>query len=296
MCLSFAVQCSERLDQRPHVFDSFAKQIAHAVGIFVRVFVSQGSRIRSRFGGKMSQQILMGDAKSVNLHRPADRLNAVMLDDNEIDQRELERLVKKAEMPVECVFAADVDTFQHELDRNVFDVAFLDYHLVGENGFDAVRKLRSHATNHLTPVIMVSGDAPPELVVQAMRSGCSGYLPKDNLTPETLGHSINLALQDLTRLQFAGFSEVDLRQTTQKILDGVQKVNETELRQAANRIFRATNFLRQCQVRGYQADIDTYDILEHECSRILKFLDDMDTYCRTWSRDTVNTEPGSLLN
>lgn len=222
-------------------------------------------------------------------------INAILLDDNELDQRHVARMVKRAEMPVKCVFANDAEAFGEALDKQVFDIALLDYHLVGSNGFDAVRQLRLHGSNRMTPVIMVSSDAPTELVVSAMRSGCSGYLPKDNLTAETLGNSINLALQDLANRQFSGFTALDLKRTTQKILDGVHKVSEAELRDATNRISRATNFLRQCQSGGYQADIETFNILERECGRIRRFLDDLENHCSTWSNNTsLHCQTGAL--
>lgn len=214
--------------------------------------------------------------------RAAEPLTAVILDDNVIDQQNIRRMIQKADLPIACTFATDLNAFAQALDRTEFDIAFLDYHLADGTGFKAFEHLKSHTVNAQTPAIMVSSEAPAELIVQAMRNGCSGYIPKAELSVASLGQSVNLALQDVANRQFSTSEAVDLRAATQSILDGFARASETSLRGSANKILRTTRFLRECEAKGYQTDNGNFATLERECGVILQFLDDLQEHCRSW--------------
>lgn len=58
------------------------------------------------------------------------------------------------------------------------DLILLDVGLPGISGFDVLQKLRTHPKLGSVPVIMLTGHASPEDVLQGMTSGADGYLSK----------------------------------------------------------------------------------------------------------------------
>lgn len=62
------------------------------------------------------------------------------------------------------------------LDVDVFDIALIDLHLPGRDGFDLLETLGR--TNCLTPVIIVTASEDPADQRQALQLGAVGFVPK----------------------------------------------------------------------------------------------------------------------
>ena len=58
------------------------------------------------------------------------------------------------------------------------DLVLLDVHLPDADGFDVLRKLRAHPRLQHVPVLMLTGCATREGVLQALEAGANGYLTK----------------------------------------------------------------------------------------------------------------------
>ena len=75
--------------------------------------------------------------------------------------------------------ASDLKTIVAELQKQPFpDLILLDVGLQGMSGFDLLQMLRKHPKLGSVPVIMLTGHASPEHVLQGMTSGADGYVSK----------------------------------------------------------------------------------------------------------------------
>ena len=75
--------------------------------------------------------------------------------------------------------ASDRETIVAELQRQPPPhLILLDVGLPGISGFDVLHKLRQHPKLGSTPVIMLTGHASPENVLQGMKGGADGYVSK----------------------------------------------------------------------------------------------------------------------
>ena len=85
---------------------------------------------------------------------------------------------------------ADVGDGQEALDRlaaEPFDLVVTDCNMPRMNGIAFVTALRARGDQ--TPVIMLSGQDDPQLIVRAVRAGVNNYVPKP-IHPETLFEKI----------------------------------------------------------------------------------------------------------
>jgi CheY-like chemotaxis protein len=85
---------------------------------------------------------------------------------------------------------ADVGDGQEALDRlaaETFDLVVTDCNMPRLNGIAFVTALRARGDR--TPVIMLSGQDDPQLIVKAVRAGVNNYVPKP-IHPETLFEKI----------------------------------------------------------------------------------------------------------
>jgi CheY-like chemotaxis protein len=107
----------------------------------------------------------------------ASRFSILCIDD---DTGLLGILVKKLTLDGYAVrTASDRQTIVAELQRlPPPHLILLDVGLPGISGFDVLRKLRQHPRLGSVPVIMLTGHASPEDVLQGMTAGADGYVSK----------------------------------------------------------------------------------------------------------------------
>ncbi len=125
---------------------------------------------------------------------PARTLNILVLDDSEVDRRRLVRLCEDAGLHFSAMEAATISEFREALSGQAFDIVFIDYLLVDEDGLDAVRVLVNEA-NRGAVGIMVAGEGRMDVAIEAMRLGCSDYLTKSEISVESLRKSVATALE-----------------------------------------------------------------------------------------------------
>jgi signal transduction histidine kinase len=77
------------------------------------------------------------------------------------------------------------------LDRMVFDVCLLDYHLGQESGIDLLREMRARGND--VPVVVLTADATHDVDVAAGEAGADDYLDKLRMSPPILEHAIRYA-------------------------------------------------------------------------------------------------------
>lgn len=113
---------------------------------------------------------------------PPRPLKAVVLDDDRFDRK---RLARWAKLPVagdlEFAEAADLRQFAALVQRDRFDVVFLDFCLADGDGVDALECLLASSRNASAYVVMISGQEDACARRAALERGCDEYVPKSAL-------------------------------------------------------------------------------------------------------------------
>ncbi len=122
------------------------------------------------------------------------QMAVLVLDDSEVDRKRIIRLCKDAGLNMVAIEVATLDQMREALEGQQFDLVFIDYLLVGEDGLDAVEILNKDP-NQTAASIMIAGEGRLDIALEAMRNGCSDYLTKSSLTVEALQKSVASALE-----------------------------------------------------------------------------------------------------
>ncbi|MEX2158004.1 MAG: HD domain-containing phosphohydrolase [Dehalococcoidia bacterium] len=123
-----------------------------------------------------------------------DSLRVLIVDDSPEDTRIIRRLLTRSRHEGVRVFAADTTgRCMERLQSDGADLVLLDYNLPGEDGLTFLRRLTGVVK--LPPVILLTGQGSERLAVEAVRSGASDYVPKDELTSELLDEAVDRALE-----------------------------------------------------------------------------------------------------
>jgi DNA-binding NtrC family response regulator len=121
-------------------------------------------------------------------------VNALILDDDQFDRLRIRRLFRNAEIPFYLDEADTLETFEAILDREDYDIIFVDYKLAKSDGIQALKIVQSHPRNSKAATIMITGDDQSDVAVRAMKSGCVDYLSKNKLTVDLLKRSVTSAI------------------------------------------------------------------------------------------------------
>jgi PAS domain S-box-containing protein len=97
----------------------------------------------------------------------------LMVEDDKLDQKAFERLVKDEKLPYDCTIAGSVSEAKSILASGQFDVVISDYALGDGTAFDILDLVKN------TPTIIVTGTGDEELAVKTWRAGAYDYLIKD---------------------------------------------------------------------------------------------------------------------
>jgi putative two-component system response regulator len=123
-----------------------------------------------------------------------DSLRVLIVDDSPEDTRIIRRLLTRSRHDGVSVLTAETAGRGLErLQSDGADLVLLDYNLPGEDGLTFLRRLTGIVK--LPPVILLTGQGSERLAVEAVRSGASDYVPKDDLTSELLDDAVADALK-----------------------------------------------------------------------------------------------------
>ncbi|MDE1901548.1 MAG: response regulator [Alphaproteobacteria bacterium] len=73
------------------------------------------------------------------------------------------------------------------------DCVLLDYSLPGRNGIEVLKRIR--AGFPFTPVLVLTGQGSETIAVAAIQEGAQHYIVKSQITPESLGRGIRMAIE-----------------------------------------------------------------------------------------------------
>lgn len=121
-------------------------------------------------------------------------LRVLLLDDNSFDRARIKRLSRKAEMAVELDEVVSIQEMDRAVQSARYDVILIDYRLPVGDGMLALEHVLADPRHQDAGKIMITGDSAVDTAVRAMRGGCHDFLPKENMSAETLNQAIINAL------------------------------------------------------------------------------------------------------
>jgi PAS domain S-box-containing protein len=122
-----------------------------------------------------------------------ENIKILLVDDDEVDRMAFKRAVSKSGMPVQLTFRENAGEAVNVLQKESFDVIFLDYLLPAVDGHALLVRIRELKIN--TPVIILTSQGDEKVAVQMLKSGAADYMTKDILTPEGLSLAIRNAIR-----------------------------------------------------------------------------------------------------
>ena len=105
-----------------------------------------------------------------------------------------------------------VDNFEdarQAFQRREHDVYLVDYHLGAHDGLELLRE--AIAVECRVPIIMLTGQADPEIDLQAMKAGAADYLVKDEIDASRLERAVRYALERQRLLTERKCAEEEMR-------------------------------------------------------------------------------------
>lgn len=209
-------------------------------------------------------------------------LNILSVDDDEIDRLRLNKLCRKTGMKAEFFEAANLQEMRQHLDKEQFDLVFLDHNLGMDTGLDALKLLLAHEEQVQAVPIMLTSATSYQIAVEAMRRGCADYIVKDQLTPDALIKSIASAIERRAlygQLSSARASEQELKRIFKRFLVGCGP----DLRLLLSRTLAGVRVVKS---QARQDDsvppsmLSDVSLLERSCKDLVVFMDDLESVIR----------------
>ncbi|VAW86676.1 Histidine kinase [hydrothermal vent metagenome] len=116
------------------------------------------------------------------------KLNLLIIDDDEVDRMALRRTLKQAEINACVTEASSKAEGLEALQTETFDCVFLDYQLPDGDGLTLLHELE--AAEISAPVVMMTGQGSEELAVEMLHAGAQDYLPKAKMTVQALARVV----------------------------------------------------------------------------------------------------------
>jgi PAS domain S-box-containing protein len=120
-------------------------------------------------------------------------LRLLVVEDDEDDFFLLQTSLKSSSFNKEIEWANSYDKAVTLLDTVKYDLAIIDYRLGVRTGLELVAYISEH--HSFLPTILLTGLKASEVDDEALRSGVSDYLAKDEYSPESIDRSIRYAIE-----------------------------------------------------------------------------------------------------
>ncbi|MCP4614424.1 MAG: PAS domain S-box protein [Planctomycetes bacterium] len=117
----------------------------------------------------------------------------LVIDDNKDDFLLISRLVGSE---YQIAYSDGDDAIVGLIEEHVPDCVMLDYHLTTETGIEHLREVKSNTSVAHVPVIMMTGEKNPDVIVDCMKSGAADYLCKGDLGKEEILNKIHRAVEN----------------------------------------------------------------------------------------------------
>ncbi|MEM8792422.1 MAG: response regulator [Pseudomonadota bacterium] len=208
-------------------------------------------------------------------------LSILVLDDDDFDRERLRRMSQRAGFHALIRETASLPEFKRALDERRYDIAIIDYRLPEGSGIEAVRLKNEHPDHANTATIMIAGDAPTEVAVEAMKAGFDDYLSKAQLSPQVIRQAIFGALER-SSLNRSDTDERDLRDATYKVLKAVSNACFNDMRPILSRMLRKVRLMKNHSGNSRIDETAILGDLDTSCMRLCDFIDELDQYANSW--------------
>jgi PAS domain S-box-containing protein len=174
------------------------------------------------------------------------RLNILIVDDNEDHQILMEDALKQHKQNVEVVFVCTGEECINKLSNEAFDAIIIDYSLSDMNGLEVLKRLNCKENNY--PVIMVTAFGDESVAVEAMKVGACDYIAKEEGYLKRLPSIVDRATQEFRLKREKGeienklrVSELRYKTLIDNMIDVVftadKELNITSINLASQRVF-----------------------------------------------------------
>ncbi len=205
-------------------------------------------------------------------------INALVIDDDRFDRNRFRRLSLEVGLTIKITEVATIPEMRESLDDNRYDIVFVDYQLNEGNGLEVLEEIQTHPINCDAATIMIAGEGQAEIAVTALKNGCSDYIVKDNLSPESLHRAIINALQK-SSLQSSLNIEANMRTAFETVLSGLKNECIVEMRPMLSRMLMT---VRKNMTPNTGNDSSSFRTtmaeLEESCLRLFSFLDHIENF------------------
>ncbi len=196
-----------------------------------------------------------------------ENLSILIIDDDDVDRMSVRRFLKSAGFALSVTEADDGSSGLELLKQQIFDCAFLDYFLPDSDGLSILKQAREAGIH--TPIIMLTGHGDERLAVEMMQAGASDYLPKGQMSADSLSHALNSAMRMHQLEQEHARAEAELNASNKRIVDILESISDAFF--ALDEEWRFT-YLNQQAERLLQAKRES--LLKHDLNEMLPNLAD----------------------
>lgn len=201
----------------------------------------------------------------------------LIVEDQRFDRTRLKRLIDGLEFDTHVDEADSLQTMGTRLQADTFDLILLDYNLPDGNGLLGLDAIRLDPKNQHAAVIMVTGDGQTEIAVEALKRGCSDYITKDELSPESFRRASINAIQK-SHLAIGIETQGAKRQQIEDVLETFSTECANEIKPVLSRIMRQLRDLRDAPALPAKEMRDRHARIENSCMRLWDFLTDLEEY------------------
>ncbi len=120
-------------------------------------------------------------------------LKILIVDDDEVDRMAVRRALMRSGLEITITEADTCATALALLATNPFDCSFVDYGLPDQNGLALVKSACELEIQH--PLVVLTGQGDERIAVELMKAGATDYLPKSQISPETLSQILRNAIR-----------------------------------------------------------------------------------------------------
>lgn len=105
-----------------------------------------------------------------------EKIRLLIIDDDEIGSKPLQRLLQKRELDVHYVSSGN--NIISKIQGEKYDIIFLDMNMPEVSGHDVLKEIRKHFSQLEQPVIMLSGNDNVQDIVESFKLGANDYIVK----------------------------------------------------------------------------------------------------------------------
>lgn len=203
---------------------SISKQLVDLMGgkIGVKKNPTEGSTFW--FTLKLQKSISAEQQKDNELNRiddvPQYNAKALIVDDNEINLEVTKSMLEV--FGIQSVLADNGKIALECLNKESFDIIFMDCHMPELDGIQTTRQIRKQNSNQNLPIIAITANARPEAKELCINAGMNGYIVKP-VDLDILQHSLSTWLPDLIVKQ--SINKTNDQEQKATLRDNIESIN-----------------------------------------------------------------------